>query len=222
MRLVRPRDAAARHREPVHALGQEAAQWDVVGLTGGQLPQERPLALRVLEARHVFAKKGRDLPHLAARPPLRLGEVPHARAEHSRDPRAVHGEISLVRRAEEEDVLPGQRQLPRRARLAHQFPQTVHAAPLVGVGLAIRREGHPLELDHAKHQGHGLHEVLAGPADLEGAPAKAATSPSPVQSSSARAITTIGPDLVSKTTPSSRGIPTTPVARACSSTRTLA
>ncbi len=55
-----------------------------------------------------------------------------------------------------------------------------------------------------------------------GAPASAATSPSPVPSTMARAMMTIGPDLVSKTTPSGLGAPTTPVAKAWSSTSTPA
>ncbi len=56
----------------------------------------------------------------------------------------------------------------------------------------------------------------------KGAPARAATSPSPVASTMARAMTTIGPDFVSNTTPSGRGAPTTPLAKAYSRTRTPA
>src|SRR4051812_27456517 len=55
-----------------------------------------------------------------------------------------------------------------------------------------------------------------------GAPAAAATSPSPVQSTVTRAVTTTGPDLVSNTTSPARPGVRTPLAKACSRYRTPA
>src|SRR3954470_15294945 len=55
-----------------------------------------------------------------------------------------------------------------------------------------------------------------------GAPAAAATSPSPVQSTVTRAVTTTGPDLVSNTTSPARPGVRTPLAKACSTYRTPA
>src|SRR3954454_24892333 len=55
-----------------------------------------------------------------------------------------------------------------------------------------------------------------------GAPAAAATSPSPVQSTVTRAVTTTGPDLVSNTTSPARPGVRTPLAKACSMYRTPA
>src|SRR4030095_5518411 len=173
VRLVRARDAPARHRQAIHALRQETPERDVVPVAGRQTHQERALALRIvdidrigpprdrvlellpaedvlrgegvvsgdpprlahpdgdsalgdvraLEAGHVLARERGYLPHLPPPLPLGASEIPHARAQDAGDARAVHRQLALVRRSEEQDVLAGETQLTGRARLPDQIPQ---------------------------------------------------------------------------------------------------
>jgi hypothetical protein len=122
----------------------------------------------------------------------RLGsrEVEDVRAEHLREPGRVDGDLSRVRRAEEEDVLAGQVEVPGCGGFLDQVPEPVDTAPLVGV---LGNE--PAERDDR---------------------AAAAMSPSPVQSTVTRAETTTGPDLVSNTTSPARPGARTPLAKECS------
>ena len=86
-----------------------------------------------------------------------------------------------MRRGEEQDVLARQPQLAALARLAHQVPQAVHAAPLLRVLRHVRLEVLALELDHPEHERHRLHQAV-GPADL-GRRARSAHAAKPLANS---------------------------------------
>ena len=125
--------------------------------------------VRFLEAGHVAPQELRDLAHLPAAHPFGVGEVPDVGAEHARDARAVHAHLAFVRRGEEKDVLARQLELAGRGRLAHEVPQAVHAAPLLRVLLDVGLERRALELGHAEHERHRLHQAVGAP-DLDGRP----------------------------------------------------
>src|SRR3954468_19246874 len=94
--------------------------------------------VRLLESGHVAAQELGDLPHLTAARPLGERQVPDVGPQYPRDARAVDAHFLFVRGSEEQDVLARQPQLARLARLAHQVPQPVHAAPLLRMLLDIR------------------------------------------------------------------------------------
>ena len=127
--------------------------------------------VRPLEAGHVLAQERGDLPHLPARLPLRQRQIPHVGAEHAGDPRAVDA-TAPARAACRRRGCPRAAAPARPPRVACRTRSHRPCTPRHWSGCAWRvgREGVPLELHHAEHQRHRLHEAVARAADLEGRP----------------------------------------------------